>query len=177
MPTDYRRQKAIGNAYLEEMLNKSPFEPFFIYDTLKHIGMIKNEAQRGHQEDAEEFLSSVLNGLNEEMIQLSKLLVESEENNEIKVNGKANGFSSNNSNNGLTDNDGNSLADEEDDANDDIWCEVGTSKHKSLPTRSVSCCYSCLSFLTGHSLPPLRPKWLALQSLRYSVARLWTSER
>lgn len=116
--------------YLEELLNSEPFEPVFIYDTLKHIGMIKSDAQRGHQEDAEEFLSSVLNGLNEEMINLMKLLDETNKNN--KITDKANGYGSDED----LFNEDNLFTNDNDDSND-IWHEVGTSKHKSLPTRSV----------------------------------------
>lgn len=85
--------------------------------------MIKNDAQRGLQEDAEEFLSSVLNGINEEMVQLSKLL---NENNDAQVNGNGDLNDSSANEQGLSDSDEN------------IWRLVGNSKFKSLPTRSVS---------------------------------------
>lgn len=125
------------------MLNSDPFEPLFIYDTLKHIGMIQNDAQRGHQEDAEEFLSSVLNGLHEEMIKLAKYLDEIDRSNLIhaKTNGSTSDkpsvseidsdFESNNRN-------PNDVNNEDENESNDLWHEVGTSKHKSLPTRSVS---------------------------------------
>ena len=117
--------------YLEEMLNSDPFEPLCIYDTLKHIGMIKNDAQRGHQEDAEEFLSSVLNGLHEEMIKIVNLLCEME-NIQKSIDKKSNGFKSD-----LIENDSLFTEDDSSDKNDNMWREVGTSKHKALPTRSV----------------------------------------
>lgn len=137
MPTDYKRQmKSVGamaSAYLEELLNNDPYEPKCIYNTLKHIGMIKNDAQRGHQEDAEEFLSSVLNGLHEEMIQLSKLLNDYEMDTKKSQANNANGFGVND----LPDNDGLFVDDDNDVSDENMWHEVGTSKHKSLPTRSV----------------------------------------
>lgn len=129
--------KNVGNSYLEELLNTDPFEPTFIYDTLKHCGMIKNDAQRGHQEDAEEFLSSVLNGLNEEMIHLSKLL---DETNEKKTNGYSSSDKSASMDSELDDQLGLCHDVDDDgvqDSSNDIWHEVGNSKHKSLPTRSV----------------------------------------
>ena len=144
LPTDYKRQmKNVGNSYLEELLNTDPFEPTFIYDTLKHCGMIKNDAQRGHQEDAEEFLSSVLNGLNEEMIHLSKLLEET--NDKISSVDKTNGFGLSNKSTSFDFELDDQLGlchdvDDDDgvqDSSNDIWHEVGTTKHRSLPTRSV----------------------------------------
>lgn len=131
-----RQVKAAGHqatAYLEELLNSDPFEPSFVYDTLKHIGMIQNDSQRGHQEDAEEFLSSVLNGLHDDMIKLSKHLEKVEK-------GKANGFGAADNGDGLFTED--DLADQNDD---NMWHEVGSSKHKALPTRSVC----------GRNFPPL----------------------
>ena len=114
-----------ATSYLEEMLNNDAYEPTCIYDTLKHIGMIKNDAQRGLQEDAEEFLSSVLNGLHEEMIKLSTLFSEDGQ--------KANGFGSHE----LAENKSLFVEDDASDQNDNLWHEVGTTKHKALPTRSV----------------------------------------
>lgn len=118
--------------YLEELLNNDAYEPACIYDTLAYIGMIKSDAQRGHQEDAEEFLSSLLNGLHEEMIKLSEFAVGKQNNGADKTNGFAVPS--------LT-----VLSEEEDvkdedlnDDDEDMWHEVVTSKHKALPTRSVS---------------------------------------
>ena len=110
------------NSYLEELLNSDPIEPISIYDTLNHIGMIKNDAQRGHQEDAEEFLSSVLNGINEEMAKLAKLI--REDLSDLKVNGNPNDDSSLNKGN-------------RSDSDENIWRLVGNPKYKSLPMRSV----------------------------------------
>lgn len=115
-------------------------EPVCIYDTLHAIGMITNDAQKGHQEDAEEFLSSVLNGLNEELIRLSAHLqrVESGESEESVKKDEP--------------------VEEEEEDGDNMWREVGTSKHKALPTRSVSLCLvSKRAFLTI-TFPFTRPK-------------------
>lgn len=152
IPTDFKRPSKSSNIDLEDLLNSHPQEPTLIYDTLQHIGMIKNDAQRGHQEDAEEFLSSVLNGLHEEMISLFKLLTES---NDSKLNGKSNGFGSSSDSSDKID-----LEDEADlsDSNDNIWREVGTSKHKALPTRSVSVEALYSISLMAYALELDRPK-------------------
>ena len=164
-PADRRQIKSgagaaggTAQAYLEELLNNDPFEPACIYDTLKHIGMIKSDQERGHQEDAEEFLSSLLNGLHEEMIKLSELWAARQGGNAaggagaaVKTNGFANAATSDAAAAAaaaLSDDDhhraegdaegGDADADNDGDNDDDVWHEVGTSKHKALPTRSVS---------------------------------------
>ncbi|KAI2797614.1 Ubiquitin carboxyl-terminal hydrolase 10 [Blomia tropicalis] len=156
MPTDYKRQmKSVGamaSAYLEELLNNDPYEPKCIYNTLKHIGMIKNDAQRGHQEDAEEFLSSVLNGLHEEMIQLSKLLNDYEMDTKKSQANNANGFGVND----LPDNDGLFVDDDNDVSDENMWHEVGTSKHKSLPTRSAKVVSTAITEIFGGSILDVR---------------------
>lgn len=128
------------SSFVEEQLGNEAVEPVCIYDTLHAIGMITNDAQKGHQEDAEEFLSSVLNGLNEELIRLSAHLqrVESGESEESVKKDEP--------------------VEEEEEDGDNMWREVGTSKHKALPTRSVSLCLvSKRAFLTI-TFPFTRPK-------------------
>lgn len=137
LPKDYKRQiKGGGNAFIEELLNQDTYEPRCIYDSLKHIGMIKNDAQRGKQEDAHEFLLSLLNGLSDEMAKLSSYLDDKEKGGNAApvLNGKSNGIGAQNGHltSGSEDGEGNA----EDD--DDTWHEVGTSKYKSMLTRTVS---------------------------------------
>ena len=107
-----------------------PIEPRCIYDVL---GAIKSECLKGRQEDAEEFLSSVLNGLHDEMIALFNLLANDSEQ---SLNGdhlKANGHICRDENGtGLQEHDSNN---DDDDSN--LWKEV-SSRHKAMPTRSVS---------------------------------------
>lgn len=133
LPKDYKRQiKGGGNAFIEELLNQETYEPRCIYDSLKHIGMIKNDAQRGKQEDAHEFLLSVLNGLSDEMAKLSSYLEEKEKGgNSTVLNGKSNGVGTQNGH--TIGSDDGKFEDE-----DDTWHEVGTSKYKSMLTRTVS---------------------------------------
>ncbi|KAF7492189.1 Ubiquitin carboxyl-terminal hydrolase 10 [Sarcoptes scabiei] len=162
IPIEQKRNlKSGNNPYLEELLNSDPFEPLFIYDTLKHIGMIQNDAQRGHQEDAEEFLSSVLNGLHEEMIKLAKYLDEIDRSNLIhaKTNGSTSDkpsvseidsdFESNNRN-------PNDVNNEDENESNDLWHEVGTSKHKSLPTRSTKTFSTLITEIFGGSTLDIR---------------------
>ena len=73
------------------------------------------KVEDGRQEDAEEFLTFLLNELNDEMLLLLKLLVENEEEEEAGSNTGENG---------------------EDEEDNDEWHEVG-ARNKSLLTRRV----------------------------------------
>ncbi|XP_017876723.1 ubiquitin carboxyl-terminal hydrolase 10 [Ceratina calcarata] len=50
------------------------FEPFYVYTMLKHTSAAGVFSVEGRQEDAEEFLSCLLNGINDEMLELIKLV-------------------------------------------------------------------------------------------------------
>lgn len=91
----------------------------------------------GAQEDAEEFLSSVLNGLHDEMIGLSELQSSQESSTQ-------NGHSSD-------------LEDLNDDiANDDnLWREVGP-KNRSLPIRTAKVINTPIQEIFGGSLFSIR---------------------
>ncbi|CAG2169716.1 unnamed protein product, partial [Oppiella nova] len=137
-PCDHltRKQKSGANLATEDMPRGEPIEPRCIYDVL---GSIKSECLKGRQEDAEEFLSSVLNGLHEEMIALLRLMADDNENK--AVNGQ---HSTPNTLNGhigkepngvhFADIDPNDSNNEDDDSN--LWKEV-SSRHKPMPTRSA----------------------------------------
>lgn len=127
-PSDHstRKMRNGANVSVEDLPKGEPIEPRCIYDVL---GSIKSECLKGRQEDAEEFLSSVLNGLHEEMVALFKLLSNETE----TLNGDhstANGHIVKGENGEDIDN-----LNDDDDAN--LWKEV-SSRHKALPTRSVS---------------------------------------
>ncbi|GIY14858.1 ubiquitin carboxyl-terminal hydrolase 10 [Caerostris darwini] len=67
----------------------SPFQPDVIYDMLREL---KSNCLKGQQEDAEEFLSFILNGMHEEMVGISKTCEEKSniKSEEIKENGDVN---------------------------------------------------------------------------------------
>lgn len=119
-----KRLKA-GGVMPDELPKGESIEPKCIYEVL---GAIKSECLKGRQEDAEEFLSSVLNGLHEEMIKLQQSTHPF--NGEPQANGHIDG-------NGV-DNKFGAAGDEADDDDDDanLWKEVGP-RHKALPTRTV----------------------------------------
>lgn len=135
-----KKQKVV-NALVEDLPKGEPMEPRCIYDVL---GSIKSECLKGRQEDAEEFLSSVLNGLHEEMIALFKLNTERAVNGDhFATNGhierNENGddcaeFEVNNEEQENNDYDANEDVNDDDDSN--LWKEVGP-RHKAMPTRSV----------------------------------------
>jgi len=103
----------------------APFEPKCIYDVLCYI---KSECLKGKQEDAEEFLSSVLNGLHDEMVSIFKFL-------DKRTNGESE--SSINTNGHLNYDEINDQKSNSDDNDTSLWNVVGP-RHKALPTRSVS---------------------------------------
>ncbi|KAF8770337.1 Ubiquitin carboxyl-terminal hydrolase 10 like protein [Argiope bruennichi] len=53
----------------EELQLGPPFQPDFMYDMLSDL---KSDCLKGQQEDAEEFLSFILNGMHEEMVKIIK---------------------------------------------------------------------------------------------------------
>lgn len=57
------------DASQEELLPGPPFQPDFIYDMLRDL---KSDCLKGQQEDAEEFLSFILNSMHEEMVKIIK---------------------------------------------------------------------------------------------------------
>ena len=136
-----RKQRSGANVSIEDLPKGEPIEPRCIYDVL---GSIKSECLKGRQEDAEEFLSSVLNGLHEEMVALFKLMsneTETVNGDHSTANGHIGGEENGNNLGDIEDNDVN----DDDDAN--LWKEV-SSRHKAMPTRSVSS-----SLVTNLSIP------------------------
>lgn len=124
-----KKVKSGGSFNLDDMPKGEPFEPKCIYDVL---GSIKSECLKGKQEDAEEFLSSVLNGLHDEMVSLFKLTQP-----DIK---RHNGDIVNSLQHSNGHIEGEDIEDEKINYNEDdssLWKEVGP-RHKAIPTRSVS---------------------------------------
>merc|ERR1719411_862957 len=107
----------------EDLPQGKILEPASIYNYLLNLSSTDTfKVVEGRQEDAEEFLTFLLNGLNDEMIALLKL-VEPQERDNI------------NESDELQDNDG--YEREEDDGNDEEWREVGPRGTKSCVTRRV----------------------------------------
>lgn len=90
----------------------------------------------GAQEDAEEFLSSVLNGLHEEMIGLSEVMQQQDSSNH---NGHPSDIE-----------DSNDMADD-----DNLWREVGP-KNRSLPIRTAKVINTPIQEIFGGSLFSIR---------------------
>ncbi|KAG9352503.1 hypothetical protein JZ751_020917 [Albula glossodonta] len=66
------KQQAAGDKVMKDIRPGVPFEPNYIYRLLTVIKSSLSE--KGRQEDAEEYLGFILNGLHEEMLALKKLL-------------------------------------------------------------------------------------------------------
>jgi ubiquitin carboxyl-terminal hydrolase 10 len=109
------------------------FEPTYVYQMLQ---VIKYDAafKHGHQEDAEEFLSCLLNGLHEEMVAAANLVLPKEKTPEV----------SETSSNGPPSEAGSYDADDEQDQ----WEQVGP-KNKSVITRSANFTKSPISEIFG----------------------------
>ncbi|XP_057191208.1 ubiquitin carboxyl-terminal hydrolase 10 isoform X2 [Triplophysa rosa] len=71
------KQQAVGDKIMKDVRPGTPFEPTYIY---KLLTLIKSSlSEKGRQEDAEEYLGFILNGLHEEMVALKKLISPEEE--------------------------------------------------------------------------------------------------
>ncbi|XP_065144950.1 ubiquitin carboxyl-terminal hydrolase 10 isoform X1 [Paramisgurnus dabryanus] len=69
--------QATGDKIIKDIRTGVPFEPTYIY---KLLTLIKSSlSEKGRQEDAEEYLGFILNGLHEEMVTLKKLICPQEE--------------------------------------------------------------------------------------------------
>ncbi|XP_052456970.1 ubiquitin carboxyl-terminal hydrolase 10-like isoform X2 [Carassius gibelio] len=65
------KQQAAGEKIMKDLRVGAPFEPTYIYK----LTLIKSSlSEKGRQEDAEEYLGFILNGLHEEMLALKKLI-------------------------------------------------------------------------------------------------------
>ena len=111
-PKINRRDKGKKN---EDLPLGMTFEASSIFQFLLNLTSDTFKVEDGRQEDAEEFLTFLLNELNDEMLLLLKLLVENEEEEEAGSNAGENG---------------------EDEEDNDEWHEVG-ARNKSLLTRRV----------------------------------------
>ncbi|XP_013778387.1 ubiquitin carboxyl-terminal hydrolase 10-like [Limulus polyphemus] len=113
------------NKRKEDLAIGTSFEPGNVY---KMLNVIKSECVKGRQEDAEEFLSCILNGLHEEMLAILKTVRRHEENPAWKEELAANGHL--------------------DDNGEEGWQVMGP-KNKSIVTRSASFSRSPISDIFG----------------------------
>lgn len=72
MPVPPKPRQALGDKIVRDIRPGAAFEPTYIYRLLTVIKSSLSE--KGRQEDAEEYLGFILNGLHEEMLSLKKLL-------------------------------------------------------------------------------------------------------
>ncbi|XP_077263842.1 ubiquitin specific protease 10 [Temnothorax americanus] len=73
MPRKDRVHKR-GDDTVMDIYSGIAFEPAYVYTMLKHTSAAGGFSVEGRQEDAEEFLSCFLNGINDEMLELMKLV-------------------------------------------------------------------------------------------------------
>ncbi|KAM0735940.1 Ubiquitin carboxyl-terminal hydrolase 10-B [Formica fusca] len=74
MPRKDRVHNKRGEDTVIDIHSGIAFEPSYIYTMLKHTSAAGAFSVEGRQEDAEEFLSCLLNGINDEMLELMKLV-------------------------------------------------------------------------------------------------------
>ncbi|XP_004842782.2 ubiquitin carboxyl-terminal hydrolase 10 isoform X1 [Heterocephalus glaber] len=72
MPVPPKPRQALGDKIVRDIRPGAAFEPTYIYRLLTVIKSSLSE--KGRQEDAEEYLGFILNGLHEEMLSLKRLL-------------------------------------------------------------------------------------------------------
>lgn len=72
MPVPPKPRQALGDRTVREIRPGAAFEPTYIYRLLTVV--TSGLSEKGRQEDAEEYLGFILNGLHEEMLALKKLL-------------------------------------------------------------------------------------------------------
>uniref|UniRef100_A0A4W3INQ4 Ubiquitin carboxyl-terminal hydrolase n=1 Tax=Callorhinchus milii TaxID=7868 RepID=A0A4W3INQ4_CALMI len=81
MPVPSKAKPGIGDKIVKDIRTGIPFEPSYIYRLLTVNKSSLSE--KGRQEDAEEYLGFILNGLHEEMLSLKKLITPQDEKNAV----------------------------------------------------------------------------------------------
>ncbi|XP_048402534.1 ubiquitin carboxyl-terminal hydrolase 10 [Stegostoma tigrinum] len=81
MPVPSKPKLGTGDKIVKDIRTGIPFEPTYIYRVLTVIKSSLSE--KGRQEDAEEYLGFILNGLHEEMLALKKLITPQDERNVV----------------------------------------------------------------------------------------------
>ncbi|XP_018111986.1 ubiquitin carboxyl-terminal hydrolase 10-B isoform X1 [Xenopus laevis] len=121
MPILPKAKQAPGEKVIKDIRPGAPFEPTYIYRLLTVFKSSLSE--KGRQEDAEEYLGFILNGLHEEMLALKKLLLP--QNDQIHINNCPNPVS------GVEE-----VNKEEQEGSDEEWEQVGP-RNKSSVTRQA----------------------------------------
>ncbi|KAK9351128.1 hypothetical protein V1523DRAFT_417719 [Lipomyces doorenjongii] len=116
-----------------------PFIPEFVYDALRANTLFAS-TRRGHQEDAEEFLGFLLDGLHEEFLTAARQLQKTQVNSTNGVSGRSH---LNIVESAIAD-----LKIEDDSLSGDGWLEVG-KKHKVVVTRTTSVAVSPITKIFG----------------------------
>ncbi|KAK9245344.1 hypothetical protein V1506DRAFT_538705 [Lipomyces tetrasporus] len=114
-----------------------PFIPEFVYDALRANTLFAN-MRRGHQEDAEEFLGFLLDGLHEEFLAATRQLQKKQ----------ANGINGARSHRNFVQSAIVDLKIDEDNDAGDGWLEVG-KKHKVVVTRTTAVALSPITKIFG----------------------------
>ncbi|XP_043227956.1 ubiquitin carboxyl-terminal hydrolase 10-like isoform X2 [Amphibalanus amphitrite] len=119
LPRISRRERERGQ--LRDIQHGAPFEPGYVYAMLSRVS---SDAFRvaGRQEDAEEFLTCLLSGLQDEMTDVLKLYQKSKEEDAPPLNGAANGDARH--------------SDDDDDGDSDDWQTI-IGKNRGQVTRSA----------------------------------------
>ncbi|XP_053556842.1 ubiquitin carboxyl-terminal hydrolase 10 [Bombina bombina] len=137
MPVLTKAKQASGEKVVREIRPGAPFEPNYIYRLLT---LSKSSlSEKGRQEDAEEYLGFVLNGLHEELLLLKKLLYPP--NDKITV---SNGPDTQPGN----EEDGQNQQDEQGEGSDEEWEQVGP-RNKSLVTRQTDFVQTLITDIFG----------------------------
>ena len=123
-PQHDNHSKQSNNFSYKELVIGETFEVDYFYETLANL-KAELTFKQGRQEDAQEFLSFLLNRLHDEMVKCLESLNQNA-NNDLNDSSKTNGFNSHS----------NHLQEEDEEEEDDEWKEVG-KKNRSFVTRKV----------------------------------------
>ncbi|XP_044843348.1 ubiquitin carboxyl-terminal hydrolase 10 isoform X4 [Mauremys mutica] len=134
MPVPPKAKQALGDKIARDIRPGAAFEPTYIYRLLTVIKSSLSE--KGRQEDAEEYLGFILNGLHEEMLTLKKLL--SPHNEKICVSNGPETQSVNEEED----------QDEQGEGSEDEWEQVGP-RNKSSVTRQADFVQTAITDIFG----------------------------
>ena len=122
----------------KELVIGGTFEIDYFYDTLANLQQAEPQFKSGRQEDAQEFLSFLLNRLHEEMIKCLESLNPANATSNTTSSSNTNNVNNNNTNehSKLNGNSSNTNNDNQENEDEDEWKEVG-KKNKAFVTRKV----------------------------------------